>query len=72
MAHLEQIAIGTDASVVLNSCRNYVTFQRGMRLITGISGPCIDDVMPAVPTAPRLAAVLETLIGNRYSSTAVH
>ena len=34
---------------------SYVTFQRGTRLITGISGSRIEDVMPAVATAPVLA-----------------
>jgi NADH:ubiquinone reductase (H+-translocating) len=34
---------------------NYVTFRRGTRLITGISGSRIEDVLPAVPTAPALA-----------------
>jgi NADH dehydrogenase len=57
-------------SVVLNWGWNYVTFQRGTRLITGISGSRIEDVMPAVPMAPPLA-VLEAPTGNRYSSTAV-
>jgi NADH dehydrogenase len=33
---------------------NYVTFQRGMRLITGISGSRIEDVMPVLATAPAL------------------
>jgi hypothetical protein len=36
----------------MNWCWNYVTFQRGTRLITGISGSRIEDVMPAVMTAP--------------------
>ena len=30
-------------------------FQRGARLITGISGSRIEDVMPAVATSPTLA-----------------
>jgi hypothetical protein len=34
---------------------NYVTFQRGTRLITGICGSCIEDVAPVVMTAPPLA-----------------
>lgn len=38
-------------AVAMNWCWNYVTFQRGARLITGISGSCIDDAMPAVTTA---------------------
>jgi NADH:ubiquinone reductase (H+-translocating) len=41
-------------SVVLNWGWNYVTFQRGTRLITGISGSRIEDVMPVVP-APAMA-----------------
>jgi len=39
-------------AVATNWCWNYVTFQRGTRLITGISGSRIEDVMPAVTTAP--------------------
>jgi hypothetical protein len=39
-------------AVAMNWCWNYVTFQRGTRLITGISGSRIEDVMPAVTTAP--------------------
>ena len=42
-------------AVAMNWGWNYVTFQRGTRLITGISGSRIEDVMPAVPTAPALA-----------------
>jgi NADH:quinone reductase (non-electrogenic) len=34
---------------------SYVTFQRGTRLITGISGSRIEDVMPAVMPAPPTA-----------------
>jgi NADH dehydrogenase len=40
-------------AVAMNWCWNYVTFQRGTRLITGISGSRIEDVMPAA--APALA-----------------
>ena len=43
-------------AVTMNWCWNYVTFQRGTRLITGISGSRIEDVMPAVMTAPPTAA----------------
>jgi NADH dehydrogenase len=43
-------------AVATSWCWNYVTFQRGTRLITGISGSRIEDVMPAVATAPALAA----------------
>jgi hypothetical protein len=39
-------------AVAMNWCWNYVTFQRGTRLITGISGSRIEDVMPAVTIAP--------------------
>jgi NADH:ubiquinone reductase (H+-translocating) len=39
-------------AVAMNWCWNYVTFQRGTRLITGISGSRIEDVLPTVMTAP--------------------
>jgi NADH dehydrogenase len=42
-------------AVAMNWCWNYVTFQRGTRLITGISGSRIEDVMPVLSTAPTLA-----------------
>jgi NADH dehydrogenase len=42
-------------AVATNWCWYYITFQRGTRLITGISGSRIQDVMPAVATAPALA-----------------
>jgi NADH dehydrogenase len=42
-------------AVAMNWCWNYVTFQRGTRLITGISGSRIEDVMPVLPIAPALA-----------------
>jgi NADH dehydrogenase len=48
-------------AVAMNWCWNYVTFQRGTRLITGISGSRIEDVMPAVmtlSTSPGIAAPL--------------
>jgi NADH dehydrogenase len=45
-------------AVAMNWCWNYVTFQRGTRLITGISGSRIEDVLPAVTTAPPTAAEL--------------
>jgi NADH:ubiquinone reductase (H+-translocating) len=38
---------------------SYVTFQRGTRLITGISGSRIEDVMPAVMPAPPTAVQAE-------------
>ena len=43
-------------AVAMNWGWNYMTFQRGTRLITGISGSRIEDVMPAVITAPSMAA----------------
>jgi NADH:ubiquinone reductase (H+-translocating) len=43
-------------AVATNWGWNYVTFQRGTRLITGISGSRIEDVMPVVTTAPSMAA----------------
>jgi NADH dehydrogenase len=42
-------------AVAMNWCWNYVTFQRGSRLITGISGSRIEDLMPVLSTAPALA-----------------
>jgi len=42
--------------VATNWAWNYVTFQRGTRLITGISGSRIEDVMPVVMTAPSMVA----------------
>jgi len=42
-------------AVVMNWCWNYVTFGRGTRLITGISGSRIEDVMPAAAIAPSLS-----------------
>ena len=42
-------------AVAINWCWNYITFQRGTRLITGISGSRIEDVMPAITTAPAMA-----------------
>jgi NADH:ubiquinone reductase (H+-translocating) len=35
-------------AVTMNWCWNYLTFQRGTRLITGISGSRIEDVTPAM------------------------
>jgi NADH dehydrogenase len=42
-------------AVAMNWCWAYATFQRGTRLITGISGSRIEDVMPVVTAAPSLA-----------------
>jgi NADH:ubiquinone reductase (H+-translocating) len=46
-------------AVAVNWAWSYVTFQRGTRLITGISGSRIEDVMPVVMAAPPMAAGLE-------------
>ena len=54
-------------AVAMNWCWNYVTFQRGTRLITGISGSRIEDVLPAVMTAPPTAVDGEPVI-NRGAS----
>jgi NADH dehydrogenase len=45
--------------VTMNWCWSYITFQRGTRLITGISGSRIEDVMPVVVPAPPTAAGIE-------------
>jgi NADH dehydrogenase len=55
-------------AVAMNWCWNYVTFQRGTRLITGISGSRIEDVLPAVMTAPATAAELGPSIGGQLAS----
>src|SRR6516225_2924371 len=52
-------------AVVMNWCWNYVTFQRGTRLITGISGSRIEDVLPAVTPAPATAAELGQPLGGQ-------
>jgi NADH dehydrogenase len=50
-------------AVAMNWCWNYVTFQRGTRLITGISGSRIEDVLPAVMmTQPRPTSVTPAAI----------
>jgi hypothetical protein len=58
-------------AVTMNWCWNYITFQRGTRLITGISSSHIKDVTPAEAIAPTLAVnagdsgqVLEALRHN--------
>jgi NADH dehydrogenase len=52
-------------AVAMNWGWNYATFQRGTRLITGISGSRIEDVMPAVMTAPPTPADVGEPIGDR-------
>jgi len=54
-------------AVAMNWCWNYVTFQRGTRLITGISGSRIDDVVPVMTAAPPLAA--SPAGGKRFAFT---
>jgi NADH dehydrogenase len=52
--------------VAMNWGWNYVTFQRGTRLITGISGSRIEDVMPAVMTAsPTAGDAGDPIAGRR-------
>ena len=46
-------------AVAMNWAWNYITFQRGTRLITGMSGSRIEDVMPDALTAPPAVAGLE-------------
>src|SRR6516165_5100694 len=55
-------------AVVINWCWNYVTFQRGTRLITGICGSRIEDVLPAVTTAPATATELGQSVGGQLVS----
>jgi NADH:quinone reductase (non-electrogenic) len=43
-------------AVAANWCWNYLTFERGTRLITGISGSRIEDVIPAMTAAAHVAA----------------
>ena len=43
-------------AVITSWAWNYLTFQRGTRLITGISGSRIEDVAPLAVAAPPLAA----------------
>jgi NADH dehydrogenase len=52
-------------AVATNWGWNYVTFQRGTRLITGISGSRIEDVMPVVMTAPSMAADVGDPVSGR-------
>ena len=42
-------------AVAMHWCWNYVASRRGPRLIIGISGSRIEDVMPVLSTAPALA-----------------
>jgi hypothetical protein len=58
-------------AVAMNWCWNYVTFQRGTRLITGISGSRIEDVMPALMTAPPTIAEVGYSLGGRMPAIPV-
>ena len=61
-------------AVTMNWCWNYVTFQRGTRLITGIQGSRIEDVAPVVNAAPPLAvgagvsASMQAVQGSRLDA----
>jgi NADH dehydrogenase len=55
-------------AVAMNWCWNYVTFQRGTRLITGISGSRIKDVMPVVMTVSSSPGIADPL-GGQSSAT---
>jgi hypothetical protein len=57
-------------AVAMSWCWSYVTFQRGTRLITGMCGSRIEDVMPVVMPAPPMAAGLESYDDSRVSSPA--
>jgi NADH dehydrogenase len=52
-------------AVAMNWGWNYVTFQRGTRLITGISGSRIEDVLPAVMTAPPTVTAGDPVTGQQ-------
>ena len=52
-------------AVAMNWGWNYVTFQRGTRLITGISGSRIEDVMPAVMMAQPIATDVGDPVSDR-------
>src|SRR5215470_14993626 len=55
------------AAVALHWLWNYLTFQRGTRLITGLSGARMEDVAPAVLAAPPLTAGEEQSGSDRAS-----
>jgi len=56
-------------AVALHWLWNYITFQRGTRLITGISGSRIEDVAPAM-AAPPLAGTTADAAHDRASRSA--
>ena len=55
-------------TVAMNWGWNYLTFQRGTRLITGISGSRIEDVLPAVTARSAAAAVGDAVRGRASPS----
>jgi NADH:ubiquinone reductase (H+-translocating) len=59
-------------AVALHWLWNYVTFQRGTRLITGISGSRIEDVRPELGTAPPTAAEHPSAQASRPSKIVGH
>jgi hypothetical protein len=66
MAHIYfLIRFRNRLAVAMNWCWNYLTFQRGTRLITGISGSCFEDVLPAVMTAPLATADVGRAMSGR-------
>jgi NADH dehydrogenase len=52
-------------AVAINWGWNYLTFERGTRLITGISGSRIEDVMPVVMPAPSTTADVDDKVDDR-------
>jgi NADH dehydrogenase len=55
--------------VAMNWCWSYVTFQRGTRLITGVSGSRIEDVMPALMVAsPAVVEAGDTMDGPAFAT----
>jgi NADH:ubiquinone reductase (H+-translocating) len=58
-------------TVAMNWSWNYLTFQRGTRLITGISGSRIEDVMRAVMMAPSTTEVGHAVRGRASPSHSV-
>jgi NADH dehydrogenase len=58
-------------TVAMNWSWNYLTFQRGTRLIAGISGSRIEDVMPAVMMAPSTSEVAGAVSGRASPSHTV-
>ena len=47
---------------------SYLTFQRGTRLITGISGSRIEDIVPAAPLVPAEGTLSDLEIAQRLRS----